>query len=93
MRFEFATAGRIIFGCGSSQLLPDLARGVGGAALLVVGRDSRRNESLIERLGQAGISKPGIQRCGGTDSRPGGRSDRTGAGNVASWSSPSAAAA
>jgi alcohol dehydrogenase class IV len=55
MKFEFATAGRIVFGRGSAGQLPDLARQLGGAALLVLGRDSRRHELLIENLGQAGI--------------------------------------
>ncbi len=38
MRYEFATAGRIIVGPGTSSELPELARAFGGRALLVQGR-------------------------------------------------------
>jgi alcohol dehydrogenase class IV len=55
MMFEFATTGRIIFGRGASQQLPELARAQGRTALLVVGRDGRRYEHLIEGLRQASI--------------------------------------
>jgi alcohol dehydrogenase class IV len=55
MNFEFATAGRIIFGRGASRQLPELARGLGSAALLVVGRDSRRHDTLRQSLDQSGV--------------------------------------
>jgi alcohol dehydrogenase class IV len=50
MKFEFATAGRIIFGCGSVQQIPVLARGMGKTALLVLGRSSRRGEEVSAAL-------------------------------------------
>ena len=37
MKFEFATAGRILFGSGGFGQLPSLAQGLGDAALLVLG--------------------------------------------------------
>jgi alcohol dehydrogenase class IV len=39
VRFEFATAGRIVFGPGAVAELPAAARGLGTRALVVTGRD------------------------------------------------------
>jgi alcohol dehydrogenase class IV len=55
MKFEFATAGRIVFGCGSSRQLPALARGLGRSALLVLGRGNRGSEWLSRSLGEEGV--------------------------------------
>jgi alcohol dehydrogenase class IV len=55
MKFEFATAARIILGCGSYQQLPTLARGLGSTALLVVGRSGRQSQTLCDRLLQEGV--------------------------------------
>jgi alcohol dehydrogenase class IV len=55
MNFEFSTAGRIIFGCGSVRQIPILARDMGKTALLVLGRSSRRGEDLTAALASAGI--------------------------------------
>jgi alcohol dehydrogenase class IV len=55
MKFDFATAGRILFGCGSSEQLPTLAQGLGSMALLVLGRSRRRGEVLTARLATAGV--------------------------------------
>jgi alcohol dehydrogenase class IV len=55
MKFEFATAGRILFGCGSSQQLPALAQGLGSSALLVLGRSSRRGDAIASELSAAGV--------------------------------------
>ncbi len=55
MKFEFATAGRILFGSGSSEQLPSLAQGLGGTALLVLGRSRRHGEALSARLAASGV--------------------------------------
>ena len=41
MTFEFATAGRILFGRGTSQRIPTLARDLGRRALVVLGGSGR----------------------------------------------------
>jgi alcohol dehydrogenase class IV len=56
MNFEFATANRIIFGAGQLQQLPDLARLDGTSALVVVGKNSERSESIRRLLSARGIS-------------------------------------
>jgi alcohol dehydrogenase class IV len=55
MKFEFATAGRILFGTGSSRQLPTLAKSLGESALVVLGRSGRGQESLAAGLTQAGV--------------------------------------
>jgi alcohol dehydrogenase len=50
MRFEFATATRIIFGAGTLREAGALARDCGQRALLVTGRDTRRAQTLLARL-------------------------------------------
>jgi alcohol dehydrogenase class IV len=55
MRFEFATAGRIVFGRGSIRQLPALAQVLGSKALLVMGRSGRGGEELASGLGEAGL--------------------------------------
>ena len=55
MKFEFATAGRIVFGPGCSRQLPDLAKSLGTKALLVLGRSGRGQQALIADLAQAGV--------------------------------------
>ncbi len=54
--FEFATAGRIIFGPGSLARLPELTRPYGSRALLVTGRTGERAALLTELLNRGGIS-------------------------------------
>lgn len=56
MNFEFATAGRIVFGPGQIKQLPDLARAFGTSALVVVGGQSERTDSIRRMLGARGIS-------------------------------------
>lgn len=56
IHFEFATAGRIIFGAGKIKQLPDLARAHGSSALVVVGKQSERTESIRRMLMARGIS-------------------------------------
>ena len=48
MQFDFATAGRIIFGRGTAKTIPELARSLGKRALFVTGR----------RLPMHGMSEP-----------------------------------
>lgn len=50
VRFEIATATRIVFGAGTLKEIGSLARGFGQHALVVTGRDLRRAEFLIEVL-------------------------------------------
>ncbi len=55
MRFEFATATRIIFGAGTLAEAGKLARPWGRRSLLVTGRTPRRAERLQRLLTEAGI--------------------------------------
>ena len=55
MRFEFATAGRIVFGSGALQEIGGLCREFGRHALVVTGRETRRAEPLLKRLDQSGL--------------------------------------
>jgi alcohol dehydrogenase class IV len=50
MRFEFATATRIIFGEGTAVALPDLARGFGTCPLVVTGASPERTVNLVAAL-------------------------------------------
>jgi alcohol dehydrogenase class IV len=55
MRFEFATASRIIFGPGTIREAAPLAALLGRRALVVVGKDEGRASFLIERLRENGV--------------------------------------
>ena len=55
MTFEFATATRIIFGEGSADQLPQLARDLGSHLLLVCGSNAERHADLIASLSAAGL--------------------------------------
>lgn len=55
MKFDFATAGRIVFGRGCSRQLPELTRGLGTSALLVLGRSGRGGEEFTALLNAAGM--------------------------------------
>ena len=59
VKFEFATATRIVFGAGTLKEIGSLARGFGQHVLVVTGRDPRRAESLIGFLKR----EPGIFSC------------------------------
>ena len=50
MRFEFATATRIIFGEGMAATLPDLARTFGARPLVVTGASRERPRALVSAL-------------------------------------------
>ena len=55
MRFEFATATRIIFGPGALREVGPLARGFGACALLVTGSNPHRAEPLLALLREQGV--------------------------------------
>ena len=55
MRFEFATAARIIFGHGSVQEVAPLAAEIGSRAFVVTGRTGARAGQLLEQLKKQGI--------------------------------------
>ena len=55
MRFEFATATRIIFGPGTLQEVAPLAAEMGKRVCVVTGRTSERAGPLLEQLDQQGI--------------------------------------
>ncbi len=55
MRFEFATAGRVIFGAGTVKEAAKAARGWGRQALLVVGKSAERASSLVNDLTNQGV--------------------------------------
>ncbi len=53
--FEFLSAGRIVFGSGTSKALGERASKLGKRALVVTGRDAERSRSLVLQLKQAGM--------------------------------------
>ncbi len=53
--FEFATAGRIIFGCGKVKELPELLKPFGKKVLLVTGAHPERHEKLKRAIEEAGL--------------------------------------
>ena len=55
MRFEFATATRIVFGEGTIQEVAPLAAEMGSSAFVVTGRTVKRAEPLLKQLEKQGI--------------------------------------
>ena len=55
MRFEFATARRILFGSGTVHDVPSLSAELGRRACILTGRTSQRAEPLLEQLKTHGI--------------------------------------
>lgn len=55
-RFEFAAAGRILFGAGTIKEAGKIAAALGKRALLVTGRDTSRSRNLGNFLSEAGVS-------------------------------------
>ena len=55
MRFEFATAAKIIFGAGTLREAGALAKEFGQRALVVTGRDAKRAGPLLEILHKTGV--------------------------------------
>jgi alcohol dehydrogenase class IV len=64
MRFEFATATRIIFGQGTSREVAPLAAGMGRRALVVTGRSLERAQMLLSRLREQSIEFHTFQVAG-----------------------------
>lgn len=56
MRFEFATATRIVFGAGVLREAGPMARDLGSHALVATGRDSRRARPLLTLLHEHGLA-------------------------------------
>ncbi|WP_165064921.1 iron-containing alcohol dehydrogenase [Paludisphaera rhizosphaerae] len=56
MNFEFATAGRIVFGWEAFEQLPRMIKELGSKALLVLGREGRYGEVLSARLADLDIA-------------------------------------
>ncbi len=59
MRFEFATATRIVFGEGTAATLPELARTFGTRPLVVTGASTERAASLVSALSAETFAVPG----------------------------------
>ena len=59
MRFEFATAGRIIFGEGTAASLPELARTFGARPLVLTGASTDRSAALVNALSAETFAIPG----------------------------------
>lgn len=55
LRFEFTSAGRIVFGPGAVRELPDIAAAFGRRAFVVTGRDRLRHANLIGALEEKGL--------------------------------------
>jgi len=55
MKFEFATAGRIVFGNGTLAQAAPAAAGFGRRALVISGRDSEQLHSLLKALHKEGV--------------------------------------
>jgi alcohol dehydrogenase class IV len=51
MRFEFATAGRVLVGAGRAAELPGVLYGLGSRVLVCTGKDPARHAGLLEGLG------------------------------------------
>lgn len=64
MRFEFATATRVVFGAGTAGLVAGEAKHFGNRALLVTGGNVRRAEKLLTELSAAGLSPVIFQAVG-----------------------------
>jgi alcohol dehydrogenase class IV len=55
MEFEFATAGRVIFGEGKRSMIPEMGRRYGKRGFIVCGNDSTRVTWLTESLEKVGV--------------------------------------
>jgi alcohol dehydrogenase class IV len=56
MTFEFATAGRIVYGIGTARQIPAIAHELGRHALVVVGGSGRGCEALTKGLEELGVA-------------------------------------
>ena len=55
LRFEFATAARVVFGGGTLRELGTIAQPLGRRALVVTGRNSDRAQPALAQLAGAGL--------------------------------------
>ncbi len=55
MKFEFSTAGRIVFGPGVSDQIPDLVAGFGPRAFLVLGGTPERFSRVVDQIAARGV--------------------------------------
>ena len=67
MRFEFATAARIVFGAGTLREAGTIARGLGERALVVTGRNPQRAGGLLAALQEAGVATAAFSVVGEPD--------------------------
>jgi len=56
MKFEFATAGKIVFGPGATDQLAEIAGAFGNRAFLVLGGDPHRFGHILDQLASAAIA-------------------------------------
>lgn len=56
MRFEFATAGRVLFGPGTLREVAPAAASLGQRVMVVTGRTGERAESLVDHLDSLGMA-------------------------------------
>ncbi len=56
MQFQFATAARILFGCGARRQLHALAKEFGTRALVITGANPERTAPLLSALEQSGVA-------------------------------------
>ncbi|MCB9421981.1 MAG: iron-containing alcohol dehydrogenase [Ardenticatenaceae bacterium] len=56
MKFEFATANRIIFGAGTSRQIAEYAQGFGKRPFLITGQNSSRAEFAVQALQNNGFT-------------------------------------
>jgi alcohol dehydrogenase class IV len=64
MRFEFATAARIVFAPGAAARIPAIARELGTCALVVTGRDRGRSKQTCDGLAREGLAYSVFPVCG-----------------------------
>ena len=64
MRFEFATATKIIFGAGTLCEAGAIAKEFGNRALVVTGRDPKRAGSLLKILRETGVGAAAFSVAG-----------------------------
>jgi alcohol dehydrogenase class IV len=67
MKFEFATATRIVFGAGAAGHVGTHVKSFGRRALVVAGRDLRRAEKLLAGLSAAGVDAAALSVAGEPD--------------------------
>jgi len=61
MSFEFATAGRILFGAGTVERAAEETRSIGNRIFVVTGKTEDRARPLLDRLGGAAVSTFHVQ--------------------------------